>query len=194
MQLEIMRLHRELRMSIIYVTHDQEEALVMSDRIAVFNAGRIEQIGPSKELYERPVTRFVADFLGGSNFFPGKIKQLQGELCTLDGATGIMRAFNTTALAAGSSALVAIRPECLRIAEGDAGEQAENLVEGKVKDVIYLGQLRKYVVRLRGGQDVTFLQQAHDADRSNLSTGKEIRLTWHALEANVLVDNAAVST
>ena len=71
MQLEIKHLHQRLGVTIIYVTHDQEEALVMSDRIAVFNRGRIEQVGTPTELYERPATRFVADFIGESNIFPG---------------------------------------------------------------------------------------------------------------------------
>jgi putative spermidine/putrescine transport system ATP-binding protein len=77
MQIEIMRLHREFGLSVLYVTHDQDEALVMSDRIAVFNAGRIEQVGTAQELYERPQTPFVAGFLGGSNFFRGKVRAIE---------------------------------------------------------------------------------------------------------------------
>lgn len=75
MQIEIMHLHRELKMTIVYVTHDQEEALMMSTRIAVFNQGKLEQIGEPTELYERPATRFVASFLGNSNFFLGRVTQ-----------------------------------------------------------------------------------------------------------------------
>ena len=75
LQLEIKRMHRELRMSVLYVTHDQDEALTMSDRIAVFNAGRVEQVGTPLDLYERPATRFVAGFIGETNFFPGTVAE-----------------------------------------------------------------------------------------------------------------------
>jgi putative spermidine/putrescine transport system ATP-binding protein len=89
MQREIKRIHRERRTSILYVTHDQEEALTMSDRIAVFNKGRIEQIGTPEELYERPTTRFVADFLGETNFLPGRMGASETPACR-EGVSGTL--------------------------------------------------------------------------------------------------------
>jgi putative spermidine/putrescine transport system ATP-binding protein len=132
LQLEIKRVHRERGISVLYVTHDQEEALTMSDRIAVFNRGRIEQIGTPEELYDRPATRFVASFIGNTNFLPGHLL----------GKAGVT---------------VAVRPE--RIVMGPPREGA---LAGTITDVIFLGTARKYVVRLVDGTECTVLRQVSD--------------------------------
>jgi putative spermidine/putrescine transport system ATP-binding protein len=133
LQLEIKRVQRERGISVLYVTHDQEEALTMSDRIAVFNRGRIEQIGTPEELYDRPATRFVASFIGNTNFIPGRVL----------GRAGVT---------------VAVRPE--RIALGPPREGA---LAGTITDVIFLGTARKYVVRLADGTECTVLRQVSDS-------------------------------
>ncbi|MGF7159248.1 putative spermidine/putrescine transport system ATP-binding protein [Rhodoligotrophos appendicifer] len=184
MQIEIMRLHRDLQMSVLYVTHDQEEALVMSDRIAVFNKGLIEQMGTAQELYERPVTQFVAGFLGDSNFFVGKITAVDEAGCLVDGPDGRFQARNTAGLKVGDAAVVGVRPERLSLlAEGDA---RDNMVSARVTEVIYLGQSRKYVMKTKQGTDVTLLEQAGAADTRRISTGDELRLGWVPAEANAL--------
>ncbi|WP_179243953.1 ABC transporter ATP-binding protein [Tistlia consotensis] len=189
MQLEISRLHRELGASIVYVTHDQEEALVMSDRIAVFNHGRIEQIGASEELYERPRSRFVAGFLGESNFFEGRVEALQGELCRIASPAGPLLARRNGDLAVGDPTVVAVRPERLCLLDGSAaggGGEPENRLEGRVQEVVYLGLSRKYLLRLADGQEVVVRQQAQDAERSGLGPGDLVRLGWRAANANAL--------
>ena len=140
MQIEIMRLHRDLGITVLYVTHDQEEALVMSDRIAVFNEGRIEQIGTPVDLYENPETRFVADFIGESNFLTGKVASVEGGIAKIDGHQPVSgRAGESVAV--GANASVAVRPERLHI---NQSANAENTVEAIISDIVYLGQSRKF--------------------------------------------------
>ena len=184
MQIEIMRLHRDLRMSILYVTHDQEEALVMSDRIAVFNKGLIEQIGSAQELYERPVTQFVAGFLGDSNFFTGKVADAGQDTCVVEGPDGRFEARNTAALKIGSPAVDGVRPE--RLSNHSEDHPGANGVEAKVTEIIYLGQSRKYVMKTARGTDVFMLEQAGLADRHSVALGDTLRLTWAPAESNAL--------
>jgi ABC-type Fe3+/spermidine/putrescine transport system ATPase subunit len=154
LQIEIKRVHRERRMSVLYVTHDQEEALTMSDRIAVFNNGQVEQIGTPEELYERPATRFVAGFIGETNFLPGRVMDIAGETCRVDVMGMPVLAAAGCAMAAGDKVVVAVRPERIRLSDAGTG------LQGVLSDVIYIGNARKYVVRLAGGQDCIVLRQA----------------------------------
>jgi putative spermidine/putrescine transport system ATP-binding protein len=189
MQIEIMRLHEELRISVIYVTHDQEEALVMSDRIAVFNQGRLEQIGAPNELYERPVTRFVAGFVGESNFFAAKVVDTARGYCRLNGGDLRLRARGE--MPAGARAVVVVRPEKIRLSEAARTSHAdeENAVAGTLANVIYLGRSRKYIVRLSTGHEVaTFEQALSGADRM-LAPGAAVRLEWHADDATTLPED-----
>ncbi len=110
MQLEISRLHRDLGMTVLYVTHDQEEALVMSARIAVFNRGRIEQIGRPHELYERPTSRFVAGFIGESSFMEGRVTAVAADCVTLETVHGVLRGHPGSRFAPGDPAVIAVRP------------------------------------------------------------------------------------
>jgi putative spermidine/putrescine transport system ATP-binding protein len=158
MQLEIKRLHREFGMSIIYVTHDQEEALVMSDRIAVFNHGRLEQVGTPSQLYERPMTRFVAEFIGESNIFAGiaatnadsfSIVTSMAYDC-VPSPRGRCRPTPTSSCLYGPS-----RSPCRPVIPPGG----ENAIGGCVVEVIYLGRSRKYVVRTAAGPEVVCYQQ-----------------------------------
>jgi putative spermidine/putrescine transport system ATP-binding protein len=188
MQLEIKRLHRELGMSIIYVTHDQEEALVMSDRIAVFNLGRLEQVGTPTELYERPATRFVAEFIGESNIFPGVSGAAANGFCTLDSAGMRLRAVATRPLAEGERAVISVRPERIALQAGEPASATENVIGGRVTDVVYLGRSRKYVVRTAAGQEVVSLQQARSGAQPGFEIGEAVSLRWQAEDATVLPD------
>ncbi len=190
MQLEIKRLHRELGMSIIYVTHDQEEALVMSDRIAVFNLGRLEQVGTPTELYERPATRFVAEFIGESNVFPGIAGTTVDGFCTLDTAGVHLRAVATRPLAAGTRAVVSIRPERISLQAADRPAGHENAVDGRVTDIVYLGRSRKYVIRTTAGQEVVSLQQSRSGAERGFGVGDAVSLRWQAEDATLLPDQA----
>jgi putative spermidine/putrescine transport system ATP-binding protein len=138
MQIELKAIQQEVGITFIYVTHDQEEALTMSDRLAVFNRGRIEQLGTPAELYERPATAFVAGFVGVSNL-------LRGEAASrLVGADG----------------LFTVRPEKIRLAEPGAAVAADEIgADGTIRHVVYLGPETRYVVALDAGSELVVTQQ-----------------------------------
>jgi putative spermidine/putrescine transport system ATP-binding protein len=187
MQIEIMRLHRELGISVVYVTHDQDEALMMSDRIALFNRGRIEQIGTPQDLYDRPATLFVADFLGESNFFAAKVVETSPTHCRLNGGDLQLTARANDELSAGCAAVIVVRPERIILAVADRpSERLENSVHGTLTEVIYLGRSRKYTVRLASGQNVTALEQTISSALSIAAPGDTVRLAWQAEDAIAL--------
>ena len=140
MQLELKALQQQLGITFIYVTHDQEEALTMSDRIAVMSKGKIQQLGTPVEVYERPANKFVADFIGESNFFEGKIKSL-----SKDEASVFVPSLNaevvgmpvSEGLVKGEDVVVSIRPEKIRITEKDV--KNTNLFHAKVTNTVYIG-------------------------------------------------------
>jgi putative spermidine/putrescine transport system ATP-binding protein len=157
MQVELKALQRQVGITFIYVTHDQGEALSMSDRLAVFNHGRIEQIGTPAVIYEHPATAFVAGFVGVSNVCDGELAR---RLC-------------------GSLEPFSIRPEKIRLLEGDSvpGE-GWAAVTGVVASVVYLGAVTRYVVALEGGGQLTVVQQNADDRDSGPAAGGAVRLGW----------------
>ncbi|MBE1281729.1 MAG: ATP-binding cassette domain-containing protein [Rhodobacteraceae bacterium] len=184
MQLEIMHLHKNMGTTVIYVTHDQEEALVMSDRIAVFNNGRIEQIGSPRDLYEAPQTKFVADFIGETNFITGKAEAVSGQGARVRGLAGQLG----TDLNEGAPAVLAIRPERLHVVNGHAVEGDDNSLSGTVREVIYLGQSRKAIIALEDGTEVSALEQAAQAEATALEVGAPAALSFRARDARILAD------
>jgi putative spermidine/putrescine transport system ATP-binding protein len=181
MQMEIMRLHRELGVSIIYVTHDQEEALVMSDRIAVFNHGRIEQIGTPSELYDAPQTRFVADFIGESNLFDGKVQAADagGVVCTLPGGASI-RLVGANTMRKDESIVIAVRPERIRVHEASYKPSCENVLNAAVSEVAYLGQARKYLLKTSSGTEVIAVEQLAATGQRTFEIGEQVIVSWRA--------------
>jgi putative spermidine/putrescine transport system ATP-binding protein len=194
LQLEILHISRQLGATVVYVTHDQEEALVMSDRIAIFSEGRIEQLGSGEDLYDRPVSLFVADFIGESNIFRGRYEA--------DGADGgwltrgswrwrIGRGSAERAtLEPGSPAALVVRPERSQVL-GAAEEvpPAMNTVEATVGDVIYLGPDRKYGLALPDGLRVAVREQRDGSERQ-WESGDAVRLAW-SVDDGVLVADPA---
>lgn len=193
LQLEVMHISRQLGATVIYVTHDQEEALVMSDRIAIFNKGRIEQLGRGEDLYDRPLSMFVADFIGDSNILRGRFERDDdGAWLVRDGTRWRVGAAQAerAAIAADSGAALVVRPERLRIVPPDAFGAAiagVNAVEASVRDALYLGSTRKYEMTLQGGQTVTVRRQVGDGERE-WEPGDRVRLTW-AIDDSVLVSD-----
>ena len=167
LQLEIKRIHREVGVSVIYVTHDQSEALTMSDRIAIMRGGRLEQYGPAEELYERPATRFVAEFVGEATLAEGRVESAgNGEVVIVldDGRTRIVT--RRAALPAGQRVTAVVRPEkaCLV----GAGAAARNVFRAVVTDAMYLGDTTKYWVRTEQGTAFVIKSQSRsDAPRSS---------------------------
>ncbi len=181
MQVELKRIQQEVGITFIYVTHDQEEAMTMSDRIAVMNKGRYEQLGDPESLYERPTTRFVAGFLGVSNLLPGAVEGSDERHTTVRLADDT-RVRVPRALVNGSRTVsVGIRPEKIRLHETSAEIPAgHNRLAGVVRDASYLGVSTQYQVEAKGGARLTiFEQNVERATRSELwSAGEDVQLTW----------------
>ena len=148
---EIRKLQKDLGITAVYVTHDQEEALAMSDRIAVFNQGKACQIGPPKMLYERPATRFVADFIGINNLIEGTVRSVEGPQRSLrtETALGELWAVHDGRLRVGDRCWICIRPENLALDEAAGGER--NRFSGRIVLSAYLGNTLRYDVDLGGG-------------------------------------------
>ncbi len=178
LQLEIARLHRELGITFVFVTHDQDEALALSDRIAVFRDGRIEQAGTPAELYENPASRFVATFLGDSNVFTGLVRDglLDTGWCSLRAPAG----------PDGPVALV-VRPEHLLLAPAGAGEAAANVLPATVTDVVYQGAFRRVLVRFDGG-GTGQVRDTVGASRS-VSVGDRVEVGWAADDGVLVPDD-----
>jgi putative spermidine/putrescine transport system ATP-binding protein len=182
LQLEIKRIHQQLGTTFIYVTHDQDEALVLSDRIAVFNDGRIEQVGTSQDLYERPRTVFVAQFLGESSLFHGvAVPDENG--CGVRSFDGILHARRSHVLA-GAEATLIVRPEHIRVSHADEPRPDGNSVRGRVIQDIYLGNSRKLVIDLPGGSQVLARESAGSV--TTCRTGDEVWLNFQDDDAAVL--------
>jgi putative spermidine/putrescine transport system ATP-binding protein len=159
MQIELKEIQQRVGLTFIYVTHDQEEALTMSDRLAVFSAGRVEQVGTPAEVYERPATGFVAGFVGTSNVLSGE----------------------AAAAVTGSPEPFTIRPEKIRMGDGGVPPGPDEWsAAGHVSEVVYLGALTKYIVALdTGGTLVVFQQNLSTSSMEALQVqGREVRLTW----------------
>ncbi|MFI6577624.1 ABC transporter ATP-binding protein [Nocardiopsis sp. NPDC050513] len=180
MQVELKRIQREVGITFVYVTHDQGEALTMSDRIAVMNHGRVEQLGTPAEIYERPATRFVADFIGTSNLLSGTVGDR-----TDSGAWRVGVGDGATALAAelpdgaeaGAEVHLTVRPEKVRIAL-DEPEEAVSRVPGTVAETVYLGSATHYQVDIGSDQQITVYQQNTSGSGLVAERGERVWLSW----------------
>ena len=141
MRFELKRLQRELRITTIYVTHDQSEALALSHQIAVMNAGRIQQIGTPREIYERPQSQFVADFVGTTNFVDGTVRSVDAEdgYYIIDTELGALRSLSVEAVRPGQHVILSIRPEDVRLSETQPAE-GHNVIRGVVDQKVFLGE------------------------------------------------------
>ena len=159
MQVELKALQKRVGITFIFVTHDQEEALTMSDRIAVFNQGKIEQVGTPAEIYEHPATAFVAGFVGVSNLVSGELaKRLTGSETTFS-----------------------IRPEKIHLADtAEITGAGTIVVNGRVRDIVYLGLYTRYLVELEGGGDLVVVEQNLKTTSMDVLTlkGQQVRLSW----------------
>jgi putative spermidine/putrescine transport system ATP-binding protein len=190
-QLEIVRLHRDLGISIIYVTHDQEEALIMSDRVAVFDSGKIAQLSTPEDIYENPKSLFIADFIGDSNRLPVSVLGRDGNAFLVDGGAK-MRGRASTDLPDGKGAMMIVRPERITMSSDDGTTIANrNVVAGKVKSVIYLGKSRKYVVTTNAGYEIVVLQQCVEGQAdTSFGEGAEVLTHWSEKESILFAETA----
>lgn len=171
MQIELKRLQKKLGITFIYVTHDQEEALTMSDRIAVMHDGILEQLDSPTEIYEQPKTRFVAGFIGESNIFDGKVIAKDGDVLTVETAEGNLQVVGSD-FAVGEEMHVSIRPEYLEVS---ASPVSGFTLEGKIKDFIYQGSVVKTAVDLKGGMEVKYSRFEQD---QTVSEGAAVYVCW----------------
>lgn len=186
MQTELRHLNRSVGITFIYVTHDQEEALTMSDRIAVMRGGRILQLGTAQQIYEQPATRFVADFIGETSFLEGTLLGHADGLATVGLPAGtVVRARCTGTWAEGSAAAVAIRPERIALLAEAAGpaQAGENGLEGRIEDAVFSGATIQYRVRLATG--TTLLVRTPNSGTA-LAAGTPVAVRWAAAHCSVL--------
>jgi putative spermidine/putrescine transport system ATP-binding protein len=194
LQLEIVRISRELGATVIYVTHDQEEALVMSDRIAIFNQGKIEQLGSGEDLYDRPVSMFVADFIGESSILRGRLERgPDGAYLARNGSRWRIGkpTLDRAGLPDGAAGALVVRPERMRI--GGPSEKppaGSNAVDATVSAVLYLGSDRKYELALPGGGRAVVRQQLGGGE-AEWHRGDTVTLWW-PVDSGVLVADRTV--
>ena len=187
MQLELKTLQREVGITFIYVTHDQEEALTMSDRIAVMNKGVALQVGAPEEIYERPANRFVADFIGETNFLDGTVVEQTGKIVTMEvPGTGRLRIETSRSFSSGQSVSITVRPEKLRL-NSDLG--GGNNLSGRLEDLIYIGTDTHFGVRLAGGQKVRVREQNVTYDKGLLpKPGASVTVSFKVDDARLLTE------
>lgn len=178
LQYEISRIHRELGVTVLYVTHDQGEALTMSDRIAVFNKGRVEQCGPPSDLYDRPANLFVAGFVGENNFLNARITGSgEGRVTAVSGAGTI---YAMSAGAQAGDAAIAVRPE--RVALNPAEAPGTTRLNAKIAERYFAGDHVRLVAKLKTGEDVALKAPRLNADTLP-ATGADITIGWSAADA-----------
>jgi len=187
MQVELKGLQRKLGISFIFVTHDQEEALTMSDRIAVINAGRVQQISSARDVYEHPVNEFVADFIGLSNIVQGAVESSDGRRYWIrigPHKVGARAPSGSTARSPGEPVSIMIRPEKIQLRSpgADAG------LPGKIQSTIYLGESTRWIVRLAEGSEIQVVEQNREAAGTvTLSAGDNVSIRWEP-DSAVLIE------
>ena len=183
MQYEIKHIHEHLSVTVVYVTHDQSEALTMSNRIAVFNDGVIQQLATPADLYERPENAFVAQFIGENNRLRGKVTAVNGKSCAVEVEGGRIQAFPVNIDGPGSATTLSLRPERVRI-NPPPGE-CPNLFDARVEELIYLGDHTRTRVSVCGHDD--FIVKVPNAGgHTHLRPGDAVRVGWHVEDCRAL--------
>ena len=183
MQYEIKHIHENLGMTVVYVTHDQTEALTMSDRIAVFNDGIIQQLAPPNELYEKPGNAFVAEFIGENNRLQGTIKETKGSSCLVAVEDNLISATNVNEQAKGSSVTLSLRPE--RIILNPKVETDMNIFEAEVLELIYLGDHIRCRMNICKNDDF-IVKIPNDHTSNSLNKGDVVTIGWQITDCRAL--------
>jgi putative spermidine/putrescine transport system ATP-binding protein len=187
MKLEIKRIHRELGVTVLYVTHDQEEALTMSDRVALMTRGRIAQLGSAEDLYERPASRFVAEFIGESNLLDGRLEATGGRLVFVGAGARLPAAPGPWTPRPTEPCTLMVRPEKIAIRPGEAAP--DDGLAGTVEEVVYVGEFTRY--RIRVAEDVVMtVKTANTHETFRAKPGEAVRLRWAAADAYLVPPSA----
>jgi spermidine/putrescine ABC transporter ATP-binding subunit len=186
MQMEIKWIQRQLGITTIYVTHDQQEALTLSNRISVMNHGRIEQVGRPEEIYERPANLFVAGFVGESNLLRGKVAERDenGWLIRTDSNLAV-RVDAADSLRLGKEVTVAVRPERVLFPQGTEGPDRLNVFEGVAVESTYVGEVIKYVIRLKTDETIV-VKKPNTAGVLKYERGEKVKIGWYWKDGNIL--------
>ena len=185
MQFEIKHLHENLGITVVYVTHDQGEALTMSDRIAVFNDGRIQQLASPSDLYERPDNSFVAQFIGENNKLLGTVEELSADKALVRLTTGeVIDATPVNVTAKGQKTLVSIRPERVEF-KPEQMPAGAHTIDAEVLEVIYMGDILRARLRVAGSDDFV-MKMRNTLGQTRLSQGQKINVGWHPQDARAL--------
>ena len=184
MQYEIKHIHANIGITVVYVTHDQNEALTMSNRIAVFNDGKIQQISTPDILYEKPECAFVAQFIGENNQLKGKVKSINGNMCVVKTDKGEeIKSLKVNVGAVGDGSTVSLRPERVEINSSDTN--FENSFNGTVRELIYLGDHIRTRVEVCGN-DQFIVKVPNSYKGANLKEGTSVKLSWKANDSRAL--------
>jgi len=186
MQLELKHLQAQVGITFIYVTHDQEEALTMSDRIAIMHKGHILQVGSPVEIYERPTTRFAADFIGESNLLSGKVTAISGNSVDVNvGSACITTLTDSIDLAPGQDVTLAIRPE--KICVGQESATSSQSLDGTVKEIVYIGTDSRFLIDLPTGETIVArVQNIGGRASTSHAVGELITIGWEPGDALIL--------
>ena len=194
MQIELQTLQRDVGITFILVTHDQEEALSMSDRICIMREGQIVQSGSPRELYDEPLNRYVADFVGKTNFFNGDVVSVSDSVVTLKSEFGHVltgkQSNGALPLENGSKACIAVRPEMISIMAADENlNDADNALRGQVMNRIFLGEHSEYLVATEGYGEVMVLSpKSNESNNRGFAPGDPVALGWEPESVLVLGD------
>jgi len=183
MQYEIKHIHESLGVTVVYVTHDQSEALTMSDRIAVFNDGVIQQLSSPDDLYERPLNAFVAQFIGENNKLLGTVKKINGETCTVELDDGrILEAEKVNVNAVGDRTLLSLRPERVEI---DPDGDMDDILDATIEELIYLGDHIRVRMNV-AGNDEFIAKVRNRGEKRDLKKGQKIKVGWSSRDCKAL--------
>ena len=187
MQYEIKRLHEKLGFTVIYITHDQIEALTMSDRIVVFNEGVAQQIDEPIVLYEKPINSFVANFMGENNQIEGLVSDKREDedgILNIETAFGIVKSFNVNKNKSGDKVLLSIRPE--KIILEPAQNLVKNIFDGTIRDILYIGDHIRVIININNDSQEIIVRHAVSLDSTTYKKGDKIKLGWHRADCRAL--------
>ncbi len=184
MQIELKHIQEQVGITFVYVTHDQEEALTMSDLIAVMKDGLIQQLGDPGTLYKKPVNKFVADFIGESNFIKGKVDSVAGEKAMIQVGGEKVEAGGGASLKAGDEVTFTIRPEKINLSPAGRGG-----ITGTIQDRVYIGTDTRYLVGLSTGETVIArIQNGCGSEAGEFAKGEQVAVGWSAEDVRILPD------
>jgi len=183
MQFELKKLQKKIGVTLVYVTHDQEEALTMSDRIAVMHQGLVVQMGSPLQIYNHPETRFVSNFIGDSNLFEGSVEKMERDLAHVVTSEQIRLVAGSYGSSSGDPITIAVRPEKARLLIGD--ERAENCFTGSVESANFMGVSIMYRIALPSGR-LLFVMEPNDGSKPIYAPGQEARVGWDGTDCLIL--------